>query len=358
MVHDQSYSVQGPWSINVIEIDLPAAWRAEVRLAVRRSSPDREGEKTSSLAKNAVAAVNGDFFYASGRPLGMLIENGSLRQEPNSRSAFAITADGRPSIGVFRLAGGLITDSGQTVEVNRLNRKSVRSPTFFNYIAQESMDSVKAEVGFKLQGVNGPIAINDTTDGRVLQIRRRNWPLRLDKDQWLLAVDAGSIPESVAAGDTVSVFLSLPPAQGQLLHGIGGGPRIVRDGAVSVEYEAEYLDYGFAADRNSRTAIGYTEDRKTLFLVTVDGGQPGYSVGMRLEELGEFMATRLAEFSVSGVNAHQALNMDGGGSTTMVIGGEVVNRPSDPIGERPVGNALLIVDGQQSSGRPELGENR
>jgi exopolysaccharide biosynthesis protein len=136
-----------------------------------------------------------------------------------------------------------------------------------------------------------------------------------------------------------------------LVEAIGGGPRILRDGAVSVEVEKERLSRTFADERHPRTAIGYSQNGQVLYLVAVDGRQPGYSVGMSLQELAEFMRTRLADFSLAKENAYQGLNLDGGGSTTMVIGAQVVNSPSDPTGERPVANALLVV-------APETGEDR
>ena len=264
---------------------------------------------------------------------------------PHARSAFLISRDGTPLIEVFRLRGGLITSSGRALTVDGLNRRSMkRGSSFFNSTAVSSKDSIHAGVGFKLQPISAGVGVNDTVACRVLQVRRRSWPLRLESSQWLAAFAAADADESISPGDTVEVYLNLPPSSGQPQAGLGGGPRIVRDGRVSVEYEREHLDYGFATDRNSRTAIGYTRDGRTLYLVTVDGGQPGYSVGMRLEELGELMVAGLHEFSVAGESAYQAMNMDGGGSSTMVIAGQVVNRPSDPIGERSVGNALLIVD--------------
>ena len=55
------------------------------------------------------------------------------------------------------------------------------------------------------------------------------------------------------------------------------------------------------------------------------------------------MRIRLSDFSLARENAYQALNLDGGGSTTMVVADQVVNNPSDPTGERPVANALLVV---------------
>ena len=77
-------------------------------------------------------------------------------------------------------------------------------------------------------------------------------------------------------------------------------------------------------------------------------------MGMTLEELAHFMRMRLGNFSLSQENAYQGLNLDGGGSTTMVVKGEVVNSPSDQTGERPVANALIIA-GVSKHGAVECG---
>ncbi len=89
---------------------------------------------------------------------------------------------------------------------------------------------------------------------------------------------------------------------------------------------------GFATDRHPRTALARLESGKIL-LVTVDGRQPGISVGMSLQALAEL----LLEFG-----AVDAINLDGGGSTTMVVHNKIVNKPSDQTGERPVSDAILV----------------
>ncbi len=89
---------------------------------------------------------------------------------------------------------------------------------------------------------------------------------------------------------------------------------------------------GFADARHPRTAVGVRADGRIL-LVTVDGRQPEKSVGMTIAELTALLIE---------LGAVEAINMDGGGSTTMVIDGKVVNSPSDLTGERPVGDALLV----------------
>jgi exopolysaccharide biosynthesis protein len=69
-------------------------------------------------------------------------------------------------------------------------------------------------------------------------------------------------------------------------------------------------------------------------MMTVDGRQPGVSVGMSLQELAEYL------FSLG---ATDAMNLDGGGSTTMFLNGRVINTPSDKDGERKVSDAILVT---------------
>jgi exopolysaccharide biosynthesis protein len=138
-------------------------------------------------------------------------------------------------------------------------------------------------------------------------------------------------------GDTVRVLLATSPRltaspTPSLL--IGGWPRILQDGAIVADRSAtlEGTISRNAEARHARTAIGFSRDSSTLILLAVDGGTT--SVGATLTELATLMRK---------LGAWQAMNFDGGGSTTMVIGDTVVNRPTDSTGERDVGNTLVIV---------------
>jgi exopolysaccharide biosynthesis protein len=116
---------------------------------------------------------------------------------------------------------------------------------------------------------------------------------------------------------------------------IGGWPRLLRDGR-NVAADAAIVEGTISRNaeiRHPRTAVGYSRDGATLLLVAVDGLTTN-SVGMTLVELAALMRR---------AGAFNALNFDGGGSTTMVIDGALVNVPSDTTGERAVGNALLVV---------------
>jgi hypothetical protein len=121
---------------------------------------------------------------------------------------------------------------------------------------------------------------------------------------------------------------------------VNGGPRLLRNGFVEIPAAAEgfyrqeepEFYYRFGVRRNPRTLAGVTASGK-LLLVTVDGRQPGWSVGASFEESAWIMRS---------LRAVDAVNLDGGGSTTMTVGNQLVNRPSDTTGERPIADAIII----------------
>jgi hypothetical protein len=121
---------------------------------------------------------------------------------------------------------------------------------------------------------------------------------------------------------------------------VNGGPRLLDDGRRDITAEAEGFDhpddqsfyYAFGLRRNPRTMAGVQSDGD-LLLVAVDGRAPGYSAGLDFEEEAAVMRS---------LGARDALNLDGGGSTTMTVRGTVVTRPSDATGERPIGDAILV----------------
>ncbi len=114
---------------------------------------------------------------------------------------------------------------------------------------------------------------------------------------------------------------------------VGGFPELLEDGIRVGDLEVGDRP-GFAAARHPRTAVGFDPASGLLWLVVVDGRQMPHSAGMSLPELTEL-------FLALGVE--EALNLDGGGSSVMNVGGRVVSNPSDATGERPVGNSLWLV---------------
>ena len=116
-------------------------------------------------------------------------------------------------------------------------------------------------------------------------------------------------------------------------HVIGAGPLLVNEGVNSVESSSEDIAADIAQGRAPRTAIGIRADG-TILIVVVDG-RSSISAGMTLNELADYMVK---------LNANKAMNFDGGGSSEMVLNGEVVNVPSDGQ-ERPIRVALGVFAG-------------
>lgn len=170
----------------------------------------------------------------------------------------------------------------------------------------------------------------EVVDGRVTSARERPalaW--RAGEAPWMGTVDVAQ--DSIHVGWTLA------------LHGADGG-----DGATEVVGGyPELLDSGhpvgdlamserpsFAGARNPRTAVGYDAAGGRLWLLVVDGRQAPHSVGMTLPELADLLEA---------VGATDAINLDGGGSSVIVVGGRALNHPSDATGERAVVNAVALV---------------
>jgi exopolysaccharide biosynthesis protein len=117
-----------------------------------------------------------------------------------------------------------------------------------------------------------------------------------------------------------------------IVHAVSAGPMLVVDGEVRVAVDEEVFFGSSIPNTHPRTAAGRTADG-ALMLLVVDGRQPA-SRGVNLEELAEIMRD---------LGAVQALNLDGGGSTALVVDGILLNRPTGGTAEREVMSALVTT---------------
>jgi hypothetical protein len=122
---------------------------------------------------------------------------------------------------------------------------------------------------------------------------------------------------------------------------VNGGPVLMTNGAENITAKRDGMVhqgdnnsfyYGWVHKRNPRTIAGVDAQGRTL-LVTADGRQTT-ALGLSIKESADVARS---------LGMVDAINLDGGGSTTMVVNGQVVNSPSDAAGQRPVGDALLVL---------------
>ena len=126
---------------------------------------------------------------------------------------------------------------------------------------------------------------------------------------------------------------SSPVDWSQAPHAVGGAGLLLLNGRELTDWTIEQISPEFDTRRHPRTVIG-TDVQGRIWLITVDGRNPLVSVGMTFAEL-KRLARRL--------QLRSALNLDGGGSTTMWVDGTIVNHPSDREGPRRVSDAILVV---------------
>jgi len=241
VVHRFIYSREGPWAINVLDVDLS---RCNAIVAVKGADSAAGRIKTTAMlatlsgSRRVLGGVNADFFsLTTGVPTNLLVVDDRMLTPPSVQPVLAFDSAGAPSIERFSLSGA-----------------------------------------------------------------------------------------------------DLRPFHPH--EAVGGRPAIVRDSVILAAVDT-FGQASFIA-RNPRTAAGIANRGHRVMLVAVDGRQAGYSAGMSLRELATLMRA---------LGARDAINLDGGGSTTLVVADpragalRIANHPSDAGGERAVGDALAVVRG-------------
>ncbi|MFE0415142.1 phosphodiester glycosidase family protein [Streptomyces tendae] len=359
---------RGPWHVDVLTID-PRTFRGTLGASY---GPDLEGRETTtalSASAAATAAVNAGFFVldpkagAPGDPAGVGVYDGRLLSEPVAgRPGLVVHDDGRRTE-ITRLTWqGRITDRGASLPLDGVNRVPglIRNcgggagdtPTSLplhdvTCTDPDELVTFTPEYGARTPGGEGVEAVLDAHD-RVVELRSpRGGTIPPGGSSVQATGDrVADLTALAQVGDHLGVSTALLDARGRRISPsprtdiVNGGPELVRDGRVHVTPATDGMVhpddpswyYGWVHKRNPRTLAGVDAAGRTV-LVTADGRGTG-SLGLSIGESAEVAKS---------LGLRDAVNLDGGGSTTMVAGGAVLNSPSDAAGERPVGDALLIL---------------
>jgi Phosphodiester glycosidase len=351
----------GPWRVNVLTVDRSALGG---RLGAVLSNGRAAGvERTSSMARRtrALAGVNGNFFDVAGNPLGALAVRGRLLSEPLAgRAALLLPRSPRqaPEVAHLRFVGQ-VSIGGRRRLLDGVDRRPGLIPACGGRGGDRPTElpdpTVVCRDGSELvlltpsYGARSPAGTDAIVRGGVVSAVDRDGRSQAPRDGYVLSGtgDAGRFLRSsamVGSRPELSLALdaggrSLDPAAYEAI--VSAGPRLLRAGKVRIASAAEgfappgapwFFD-SFVASRNPRTMAGVRADGG-LLLVTADGRRSGWSAGLSLLEAARVMRS---------LGAREALNLDGGGSTTMTVRRRVVNRPSDPSGERPVSAGLFVL---------------
>lgn len=295
---------------------------------------DLKGKETlTSLVRRtgAAAGINGDFFWA-GDPLGGMIRDGEFLSRPyKDRPVFA-WGGGGSSIGVLSWSGRVKTESGRTLDITGINEETNRGIVLYTDSAGLAL-AKQPSIFVDIELMDG----KPTTRGAMIGVVQS---VRSDADQMEVAeghvvLAARNADQSMLASLRVRQQVTIAmTAKGfdwsKFDQAIGGGPFLLRGGKVAIDWQKQGFKEGFANNPHPRSAIG-RNGWGDIFLTVVDG-RSGHSAGVNLVDLAA-ICQRLG--------MTDAINLDGGGSTTLNLFGASVNRPSDGA-ERPIANAVLL----------------
>lgn len=326
----------GSWNVNVLRVDM-----AQARLDVIRARDTAIGlETVTSIAARtgAIAAVNGGYFRTSGDFLGdstgTVQIDGVIWSEPDrGRAAVGLVRQGRGSRLIFgHVVWQASIEAGRAKRaVDGLNR--ARGPNDLVVFTPEF----------------GPATITDATgievvvrSDRVVEIHDEGGSTAIPRDGYVVSARGEArdwVRHTLRTGTRVRVRTVLQPADPFRSNPwaaaediLGAGPKLVTAGRVDVTDVREKMIPSFSPELHPRTAIGALADGRAL-LIVADGRRAPERVGLALPDL----AALLIELGVV-----EAINLDGGGSTAMVVKGKLVNFPTDPTGERPVSDAIVV----------------
>jgi exopolysaccharide biosynthesis protein len=330
---------KSPVKINLLRLDL-----TKVRLDVVHGLDTAIGvEKTSSMATRygAFAAINAGFFRLdnsifAGDSAGVLAINNELYSESfNGRTALMIDNNlERTEVSIERAnITDVIEIAGKTFEAGRNRERKendlVLFSSSFNYTTLTDNNGIEFFI----------------KDSRIVKIVDQRGSNKIPQNGYILSA-SGKMREELMSlmtfknklwiGTKINHFVRQTSPNGSKIFKtaediVGGVPQLIKNGKIEITWEAEKASKSFVETRHPRTAVAKLKDGKFL-MATVDG-RSLESVGMNLQELAEFLLE---------IGSVEAMNLDGGGSTTMFLDGKIVNKPSDKEGERRVSDAILV----------------
>lgn len=339
-----------PLKFHVVEVDLTNPYvDIETCLsgdqAVATETPSSMSARNTRPGHEVLAATNGDFYqYVDPIEIGIPRSGQYRRNEcvtnPVGRASFVLTPDRVPYIDRVNFSG-TVSSGGNShrlhaVNMQRLEWEPETAANFMLLYTNSYGTETHATTG-------GTKAILRARDGELFFGANREIVCVVDSifdnpgvspipEQRAVLYGVGSAEtflKGLSAGDEVSIFLktdlaSAPGLLTDIKEQMGGSDHIImKNGELVDAWDEEH----------PRTCMGISKDKTKVYLMVVDGRRAGYSAGATMSVLADLFRA---------VGANDAVNLDGGGSSAMVINQQIVNRPSDNK-ERAVGNGVLVI---------------
>ncbi len=308
-----------------------------------KDSADRLLEKGEDI----IAGVNADYFsFETGVPMSNLIENGEVISKDGSATyGFGFDEDGNAFTGECYIEAVLTRADGRTMNIECINKyRQPYSIYLLNSKFSNETHGTTLGLDIIIEAETDQLKIGETIKGTVSYAECYNGSIAIPEGSLVLTLDVNA-PQfndiaDIAVGEEIEISISAPtePKWETAIIGMGSTGEYILSGGV--------ITPNLSTGAHPRTAFGIKENGDVVFY-TIDGRQSGYSYGVQLKTL----AQRMKE-----LGCVEAINLDGGGSTTIVgrlpgdEGVSVLNTPSDK-GGRKVSTNIFLRNNLEKTGK-------
>lgn len=333
------FTEKGWLNINILEVDLNDE---NTDIGLLNSADGLNTFQTvyqmASEEENIIAAINGDFFNGTsvnGNTIGLSIKDGKLLTttyyENETKDTFASFILDDENEAWFDYFTHKITLKNKKNDKELLIAEYNKVSTNYEYPVLYTSDWGTNSYGSKL-GLTEMLVV----DGKVKEIRENDEPFEIPEDGFVIATygeTAKQMIEDFKKGNKIELDIEMDLDIEAVKMAVSGGALLLENGEIPEKFTANITG------ANPRTAIGTSKDGNTLYLITVDGRQSS-SIGMTQTELAEFLKEK---------GIYNAMNLDGGGSTTMIgrklgeLAIKTINSPSG-VTLRKVTNAIGVYN--------------
>ncbi len=338
-----------PWSIQIVKIE---RGKGPYEIQCRHAGGGALGLDTLSdqvAAANTelsepVAAINGGFFLRdngqanayAGCPRGLQIVAGEVLSAPDGNACLWFDYSGQPHVETVASRFEISLPDGRAVPFGLNGPRANDAIELYTPAAGASTHtSGGRELVLEPQGGQWlPLRMERDYPARVREIRAGgNTPM--SSNSLVLSFGHAVMEQfqGVTTGAVLRISTRSVPGLLNAKTAISGGPLLVRNGKPQKIHAAPDAAYEFSTmvERHPRTAFGWND--QSFFLVQVDGRQKDLSLGMTLDELSGYLVK---------LGCTEAVNLDGGGSSSLWFAGKVRNNPCDGY-ERGIANSLIVL---------------
>ena len=337
----ERFTDKGWLAINIVEVDLKDKNTSVGLLTSANGLKTFQTVSQMAKANDAIVAINADFFNGTsvkGNAIGLSISEGdfltSTYYENEIKDSFASFILDEKDNAWFDYFSNVITITNQKNdevfaigEYNKFSSNYIYPVIYTAEWGEESIGTVDNGI---------PLTEMLVKNNKVVEIRDNGEPFEIPTKGYVVSTigeTAVRMKEIFKKGNKVELDIELDLDIEDVEMAVSGGAMLLVDGEIPEKFTANITG------SNPRTAVGLSEDGKTLYLITVDGRSDN-SIGMTQTELAEFLKEK---------DIYTAMNLDGGGSTTMVarrLGNEdieTVNKVSGGV-QRMVPNAIAVFN--------------